>query len=77
MRFEISVESVQQTTRCDSCHACLNDPHFEVCGMDVSLGEDPDFIRCRRRRCFYNTRHGNEFVCFCPVRNAIHQKYRI
>lgn len=76
-RFTVDTEIVNQAIRCETGHACLTDSNHQICSIDHTVSGEVDFVKCNKRRCFYNTRFGDEFICFCPVRHEIHQKYQV
>ncbi|MCU7812758.1 MAG: hypothetical protein KZQ77_16250 [Candidatus Thiodiazotropha sp. (ex Notomyrtea botanica)] len=76
-RFDIDPEVVAEAIQCLDCHACLEDPEFNLCKIDFVDDESTVMIifgeQCRD--CGYGPGFGDGTICLCPVRKEIHKKY--
>ena len=76
-RFDIDAEIVATAEKCLDCHACLEDPAFELCRIDFVDDESGVMVifgdQCRD--CGYGQGFGNGALCLCPIRKEIHRKY--
>ena len=77
MQFDIDNEVVSKAAECEKAHACLSGMEVKPCRMQyVSLGK----FCCLKQRCdsdcIYCLSLDNEFICGCPVRVAIYDKYK-
>lgn len=67
----------EAATRCKKKLACLEDTDcicpVEDCVNDsVLFVKSDDFVPCPYQQMF-----GNEFICNCPVRKELYDKYRV
>ncbi|MCU7916983.1 MAG: hypothetical protein KZQ95_01335 [Candidatus Thiodiazotropha sp. (ex Epidulcina cf. delphinae)] len=76
-RFNIPLETLLEAKKCTKHHACLTDSEYELCGIRITVENQARMVCDKGADCSYRFRLGNEIVCTCPVRHAIHSKYNI
>ena len=83
MVFNISKESLQRTTKCPSNFLCLNNdknPMYSkerpMCSVEVPL-ESMIFIKDMNNESIYKEKYGTGYLCTCPVRFEIYNRYNI
>ena len=83
MKFNISNDSIKRTAICHGNFNCLNgngnSKHCgdkPLCPVTFALGEDMKFVDYNGSLgCNYYMNYGNGFICNCPVRNEIYNRY--
>ena len=75
-RFAISTEAKAAATKCPKRLACLKGDS-ELCAVEKCVGGAALFVSCLTQEyCPYQQRYGyTGYLCTCPVRQEIHQKY--
>jgi len=78
MKIEIDKETLKQTTHCDSNFKCLKNDVAELCKIESCFNGELHFIKCKDELvCNYKMPFGGSYVCSCPVRREIYNKYRL
>lgn len=72
-------EDVQKTTtKCEKDFKCLSDDTYELCRVTETVRDNVLFVTCEEDNyCIYKMDFGNSFICNCPTRKAIYNKYKI
>lgn len=74
---ELSVDSatISATTKCSKQFSCLAGDG-EICAVEYSMNKGISFVNCAEDSgCCYRTSYGDGWICLCPVRNEIYNKY--
>jgi hypothetical protein len=70
--------TISATTKCNKDFSCLNGPCDNLCSVAYSMNQGIAFVRCAEGLiCNYRTSYGDSYICLCPVRNEIYNKYSI
>lgn len=79
VKFKVPLEVIQEADRCPNGHACLSDPHYRLCGVEIKHGKaHVGILTCgRETNCPYSSHIGIYHVCICPIRQEIFRKYQI
>jgi hypothetical protein len=78
MNAKISEDTLRKTRNCGNDFSCLNDEKECLCEAVGSSGDDVLFINPNSNRdCIYCTPFSNSFLCHCPTRNEIYNRYKI
>ena len=78
MKIKIDDQIIQQTTRCQKNFDCLSNEEHIYCEVEYCVNDKVHFIRCNsEEQCEYKVAFGNSFICTCPVRKEIYNRYRI
>jgi len=74
--MEIDKTIIAQTTKCKKDIACLKDNGFNICKVSECINNEVHFLECNcDNRCNYRTSFGFKYLCDCPVRKEIYNKY--
>ena len=77
--FEISETARNRAVKCFDCHACLEDPEFEICRVDFHF-EDTSVILSNSnqcRKCGYGQPFAGGHICVCPVRQELYIRHGV
>lgn len=74
--FKIDLRIVEKTRSCATNFDCLTNEKHVFCKVENCLRNTVHFIECMRNKyCSYKMSFGNSFVCTCPTRKEIYNKY--
>jgi hypothetical protein len=76
-RFNIPLEVLLEAKKCNKNHACLTDKEYQLCSIHITTENNARMICGKGADCPYSSQLGDQVVCSCPVRHAIHSKYNI
>ena len=78
MSYQVSSETVNRTTRCLHDHACLTSDGWEMCRLERKLEGNGAFIASRVRNfCPYVMSFGDDYICNCPTRLELYDRYHV
>ena len=78
MKIKIDERILKETISCERYFECLKDDKKNSCAVENFNYEKVLFIKCVANRiCSYKRSFGNSFMCACPTRIEIFNKYRI
>jgi len=79
MSYQISEETRNKTTRCIHNFTCLTDKGFNLCSLDTKFMGDLYFVKTEmpKDNCNYCISFGNVFICSCPTRHELYERYKI
>ncbi len=78
MHLEIGEDTLRKTRNCGNDFSCLKGGKECLCEAVGSSGYDVLFINPNSNRdCIYCTSFSNSFLCHCPTRNEIYNRYKI
>ena len=76
--IEISEEILEKTDRCRKNLICLSGDGTGLCKVELCIEDRIHFIKCMDRKpCDYKIPFGYSFVCICPVRKELFNRYKI
>lgn len=78
MRLKIDKKTLDQTTSCKWDFSCICQECPDMCKAQFSLSDKVLFVQpasCRKD-CVYLISFGFRYICACPTRNEIYQKYQ-
>ena len=76
MKFFISEEARQATTKCKTGFSCLNSVKENICKVVECIDWKFHFVKCRiENDCSYQYSFGSKNYCVCPTRKEIYNKY--
>jgi hypothetical protein len=76
LMYLISEETLKSTTKCQFDFACLEGNGFPKCVVDYSVKNNGVFIKQENdQRCPYKMAFGYSYICYCPTRYEIYEKY--
>ena len=78
MVYEIDDKILDLTTRCLCDFLCICDEPGEICPVERVIPGTALYINPKEHcYCAYLRTYGAEFVCSCPVRRELYEKYNI
>jgi len=76
--IKISDDILKKATRCKKNISCLRDENAEICKVELCIENKIHFIKCiNSKPCSYKIPFGYSFVCICPVRKELYNRYKI
>ena len=78
MKFLISENILQLTTKYENNFSCINGEGENMCKIKLCVNEEVHFINSKPGKiCSYKMNFGNKEFCSCPTRKEIYNKYFI
>jgi hypothetical protein len=82
MKFEIAEETIDRVTHCTKELNCLIDNEHRLCPLcpvERCVDGKVHFIKCLdTNECYYRNHFGiSHYICTCPVRKEIYNKYQV
>jgi hypothetical protein len=78
VKIEVSADVMERATRCQRQFSCLSGAVESLCVVEyVVAGELYCLKRTSWRGCNYERRFGDTFLCICPVRQEIYDRYEV
>jgi len=75
--LKVDDDVIKNTNRCKKDHSCLSDL-TDLCKVEMCIADKIHFIKCMNgHTCNYRITFGYSFVCTCPVRKELYNKYKI
>lgn len=76
--MEIDKIIIAETLNCNKNFDCLNSNTPVCCKVEDCINDEVHFIKCLEKLlCTYKLSFGESFICICPTRKEIFNKYRI
>lgn len=75
MSYELSPDIVKKAKKCKKGLQCLKNEKPNFCPAISNIGGE--VLTLTRNSCSYKMSFGNSFICNCPVRKALNNKYGI
>ncbi len=77
MVFKIDEDVLKNTTKCKKNFSCLTG-ETNICRVELCVANKIHFIKCvDNLPCGYRIPFGYSYVCICPVRKELHNRYGI
>ena len=78
MDIKVSDKVRKAAKKCNKGFACLKENGKPVCTVDDCINDQILFVKVPNAEyCPFKQPFGNEFICNCPVRKELYDKYRI
>ena len=78
MIFKVDDSIIKKTTNCEKNLSCLSEKRKELCNVTHKVEDEVYFVVCQDTEpCSYQSLFGYSFMCTCPVRKEIYNKYTI
>ena len=76
--IKINPEILKNTTKCRKDFSCLSGKRTDLCKVELSVKDKIHFVICLNDEpCNYKISFGYSFVCRCPVRKELYNRYNI
>jgi len=77
MKIEICEEIIQQTTKCTKHFDCLTNSEHIYCQVRGCIQHKVHYVACLLDQyCAYQISYGEAFICRCPTRKEIYNRYQ-
>ncbi len=74
--MEIDEKIIADTIRCEKNFKCLSGNMNVYCQVENCINNEVHFIKCiNKLNCSYKMSFGDSFICTCPTRKEIFNKY--
>lgn len=74
----VSEETIAETKKCNRAFACQKKPLESLCTINYCVDGKVHFIKClSKTACSYRSMFGYDFVCNCPTRKELYNKYGV
>jgi hypothetical protein len=75
---KINEEIIKNTSKCKKDFSCLSGLRNNLCQVELNVGDKIHFVKCMSNEpCDYRISFGYSFVCLCPVRKELFNRYNI
>ena len=75
--YEVDQTIIAKAINCDKNHVCLTEEIPSICKVSSCVGCKIHFLKKLERDCPYHQEFGFSYICKCPVRMEIYDKYKI
>jgi hypothetical protein len=83
MALQVSDDSRKRTKKCSSNFLCLSNEKNPLCSkkrplcpVEIAL-ESMIFVKSKNNDCVYKEEYGAGYLCTCPVRFEIYNRYKM
>ena len=77
MSIKVDKTIVRNAVHCNKNHCCLNGGLKNCCEVENNVKNVLYYVNpTNERMCIYKMLYGTGYICTCPVRNAIFDKYK-
>ena len=77
-RFEIHEEILKDTKECSKDFSCLSSEEKDICKIGKGINGEVYFLECKDAgSCNYKKTFKDCYLCSCPTRKEIYNKYGI
>jgi len=78
MKIAVEEKIILETKHCEKNFDCLKMDKHIYCGVESCINNEVHLIKCiDNLDCSYKMSFGNAFICNCPTRKEIFNKYKI
>ena len=76
--MEIDKEILNNTTNCEKNFDCLTNDKHVYCKVENAINNEVHFVKCLHDdSCTYKMSFGYSYICTCPTRKEIFNKFSI
>jgi len=75
--YQIDDEIIKKTSGCKSNFLCLKKKNYGRCKVISTIFKEVHFIKCNAAFCEYRMCYADDYICNCPVRKELYNKYGI
>ncbi len=78
MPFAIDNNILRETTKCRNNFACLEGSKKCLNDVEQCINREVHFVNCKKMNsCDYLIPFGDTYVCNCPTRKEIYNRFRV
>ncbi len=76
--IKVNPEILKNTTECKKDFSCLSGNRTDLCKVELNVNDKIHFVKCLSDEpCDYKKSFGYSFICICPVRKELYNRYNI
>lgn len=76
--IKISEDIIKNTKKCTKKYSCISGTRTEICKVELNIEDKIHFVKClSHESCPYRISFGYSYVCICPVRKELFNRYGI
>ena len=76
--IRISEDTIKNAGKCRKGHSCLSGQRDDLCKVELNVDDKIHFVKCMSNEsCAYRISFGYSYVCLCPVRKELFNRYNI
>ena len=78
MKIEVSEDTIKATIECKKNFSCLTCKREDLCTVERVISKDLMYFKCMNKNyCSYQMTFGSFYICICPTRREIYDRYKI
>lgn len=75
-KIEVSEKVIFETINCEKNFSCLKNTTHTLCNVTECINNQVHFLECTDNKvCNYNLTYADSYICLCPTRKEIFNKY--
>jgi len=76
--MKINDDFIKNANKCKKDHSCLSGDATSLCKIEFCIEDKVHFIKCiDENPCNYRIPFGYSYVCTCPVRKELYNRYKV
>lgn len=76
--MDIDKKIIEETIKCEKSFDCLKNDKHVYCKVENCVSSEVHFVKCLNDEyCVYRMSFGESYICNCPTRKEIYNKYEI
>jgi hypothetical protein len=76
--IRITEDILKMADKCRKHHSCLSGENDNLCKVELNVDDKIHFVKCLSQAfCPYRISFGYSYVCLCPVRKELFDRYNI
>jgi len=77
-QIRITEDIKEKAGKCRKNHSCLSGKRDDICKVELNVEDKIHFVKCMSSEpCSYRISFGYSYVCLCPVRKELFNRYNI
>ncbi len=77
-KLEISEDTLKNASECQKKSSCLFGEQKDLCKIEKHITNNLIYVKCLNKEyCNFQISFGSFYVCSCPVRKEIYNRYGI
>lgn len=77
-KIEVSEKVLLETINCEKNFSCIKGNGHKLCNVTECINKQVHFLECSDNSiCNYKLSYAESYICMCPTRKEIFNKYKI
>ena len=77
MKIEVSEDTIKSTTCYKKNFPCMTGKGEDLCTVEPVIPKGLLYIKCSNKYCSYKMSFGSTYICICPTRKEIYDRYKL